>query len=49
MTVGSPPPPGAAWGCLAVPLVLAFVLWSLWPSADERRHWREITVDLREL
>lgn len=36
-----------AWGCLIVPAAFAFLLWALWPSADDRQHWREITADLR--
>lgn len=41
------PPSSDAWACLVVPAVLAFLLWALWPSAADNRHWREITADLR--
>ena len=41
------PPPSAAWGCLIVPLVLIFLAWVLWPSTEDRQHWREITADMR--
>ena len=47
MSDSGPPSRDALW-LLIVLAVVGFLVWSLWPSAAERAHWREITADMRE-
>jgi hypothetical protein len=43
-----PDPNAGLWGCLAVPLVLALLIYAVWPSQQANDRWAAIAANLSE-